>query len=216
MKTTQQSIDYNSQFLVDRGLDPKPDFCDPNLFLTFSSRPTSRLVLNWSPLELISLHLKRTFSSSECVQMRGGRGLFIGNSNQSGTSRVADRVSLRMAPDACTATPRAPLGWLHVSVSCRMTPHPLPVWPHGPVACIATPRAWLIHLVLLCVTPHDVIICTVTARASLATYHARQLPPRPDLIDRATSSFSVHSSNFGLSGEFFPPAINPNIFRHPF
>ncbi|KAF3539426.1 hypothetical protein F2Q69_00023559 [Brassica cretica] len=98
--------------------------------------------------------------------MRGGRGLFIRNINQSGTSRVAARVSLRMAPDACAATPRAPHGWLHVSVSCRMTPRPLPV------SC-----------------------------ASLATYHARQLPPRPDLIDRATSSFSVHSSNFGLSKE---------------
>ena len=93
-----------------------------------------------------------------------------------------------------------------------MTPRPPHVWPHGPVACIATPRAWPFHLVLLCVTPHAVIICTATARASLATYHARKLPPRPDLIDRATSSFSVHSSNFGLSGEFFVPRSIPIFF----
>ena len=67
--------------------------------------------------------------------------------------------------EPCAATPRAPHGWLHVSVSCRMTPRPLPVWmhglapcketprpphvwPHGLVACIATPRAWPIHLML--------------------------------------------------------------------
>ncbi|KAF3581031.1 hypothetical protein DY000_02031507 [Brassica cretica] len=97
--------------------------------------------------------------------LSGGRGLFIGNINQSGTSRVAARVYVRIAPDACAATPRAPHGWLHVSVSCRMTPHPLPVWmhglapcketprpphvwPHGSVAFIATPRAWPNHLVL--------------------------------------------------------------------
>ncbi|KAF3484839.1 hypothetical protein F2Q69_00055366 [Brassica cretica] len=154
MKTTQQSIDYNSQFLVARGLDPKPDFCDPNPFSTFSSRPTSRLVLNWSSLELISLHLNRTLSR-----------LFIGIRNKLETSRVAARVSLRMAPDACAATPRAPHGWLHDLLTWKVAPHPLPVWMHGLapcketprpphvwlhglVACIATPRAWPIHLVL--------------------------------------------------------------------
>ena len=181
-------------------------------------------------LSLLSLsRFELTFKCSECVQMREGRGLFIGNSNQSGTSRVAARVSLRMAPDACAATPRAPHGWLHVSVLCRMTPRPLPVCmhglapcketprpphisPHASVACIATSRAWPFHLVLLCVTSHAVIIFTATPHASLATYYARKLAPRPDLIDQATSSFSVHSSNFGLSGEFFRPAINPNIF----
>ena len=114
-------------------------------------------------LSLLSLsRFELNFKCSECVQMRGGRGLFIGNNNQSGTSRVAPRVSLRMAPYACTATPRAPHGWLHVSVSYSMTPRPLPVWihglapcketprpphvwPHGPVACIATPRASMCH-----------------------------------------------------------------------
>ncbi|KAF2582895.1 hypothetical protein F2Q68_00005295 [Brassica cretica] len=152
--------------------------------------------------------------------MRGGRGLFIGISNQSETSRVAARVSLRMALDACAAAPRAPLVFQHGLLTCKVTPRPLPVWihglapcketprpphvwPHGLVACIATPRAWPIHLVLLCVTPHVVIIFTATPHASLATYHSRQFTPRPHLIDRATSSFSIHSSDFGLFGEFF-------------
>ncbi|KAF3593356.1 hypothetical protein DY000_02022986 [Brassica cretica] len=29
-----------------------------------------------------------------------------------------------MAPDACTVTPRAPHGWLHVQDTCRMPPLP--------------------------------------------------------------------------------------------
>ncbi|KAG5374406.1 hypothetical protein IGI04_042283 [Brassica rapa subsp. trilocularis] len=41
-------------------------------------------------------------------EMSWGRGVYIGCSNQSETSRVAARVSLRMAPDACIAAPRAP------------------------------------------------------------------------------------------------------------
>ncbi|KAF3507311.1 hypothetical protein F2Q69_00007329 [Brassica cretica] len=161
--------------------------------------------------------------------MRGGRGIFIDIRSQSDSSRVSTRVPLRMAPDACATTPHAPLGRLHVSLSCRMTPRPLPTWMHGLapcketprpphgwppglVVCIATPRAWPIHLVLLCVTPHAVIIFTVTPHASLATYHSRQLPPRPHLIDRATSSFSIHSSDFGLSGEFYVLRSIPIFF----
>ncbi|KAF3594450.1 hypothetical protein DY000_02020831 [Brassica cretica] len=134
-----------------------------------------------------------------------------------------------MAPDACAAAPRAPLVFQHGLLTCKVTPRPLPVWmhglapcketprpphvrPHASVACIATSRAWPFHLVLLRVTPHAVIIFTATPHASLATYHARQFPPRPDLIDRATSSFSVHSSSFGLSGEFFVPRSIPIFF----
>ncbi|KAG5388622.1 hypothetical protein IGI04_030163 [Brassica rapa subsp. trilocularis] len=78
---------------------------------------------------------------------------------------VAARVSLRMAPDASTATPRAPHGWLHVQDTCR-TPPLLPdvrlhdwssckaphilthVDQHASIACVATFRAWPIHLVL--------------------------------------------------------------------
>ena len=99
------------------------------------------------------------------IEMRGVRGLFIGIINQSGTSRVAARVSLRMAPDACVAAPRAPLVlqhgllpckvtprplpvWMPGLLTCKLTPHPPHVWPHGPVACIATPRALPFHLVL--------------------------------------------------------------------
>ncbi|KAF3507315.1 hypothetical protein F2Q69_00007325 [Brassica cretica] len=161
--------------------------------------------------------------------MRGGRGLLIGISNQSETSRVAARVSLCMAPDVCAAAPRAPLVFQHGLLTCKVTTHPLPVCMHGfapcketprpphvrphvLVACIATSRVWPFHLVLLCVTAHALIIFTATPHASLATYHARQFPLRPDLIDRATSSFSVHSSNFGLSSEFFVPRSIPIFF----
>ncbi|KAF3539162.1 hypothetical protein F2Q69_00022287 [Brassica cretica] len=97
--------------------------------------------------------------------MRGIRVLFIEISSQSDSSRVAARVSVRMAPDTCAATPRAPHGWLHGLLTYKVTPRPLPVWmhglapcketprpphvwPYGLVACITTPRAWPIHLVL--------------------------------------------------------------------
>ncbi|KAG5378196.1 hypothetical protein IGI04_026038 [Brassica rapa subsp. trilocularis] len=101
---------------------------------------------------------------------------------------VAARVSLRMAPDACTATPRAPHGWLHVQDTCR-TPPLLPdvrmhdwssckathifthVDQHASVACAETPRAWPFHLVLLCVKLHNVLaICIGTPRASWSVY----------------------------------------------
>ncbi|WZY99813.1 hypothetical protein YC2023_072142 [Brassica napus] len=74
------------------------------------------------------------------VEMRGGRGLFIGISNQSGTSRVAARVSLRMAPDTCAVAPRAPLVLQHGLLTCKVTPRPLPVWMHGLLTCKLTPR----------------------------------------------------------------------------
>ena len=154
-------------------------------------------------LYLLSLsRFKIGLMYSGCVNMRGGRGLFIGISNQSETSHVVARVSLRMAPDACSAAPRAPLVFQHGLLTCKVTPRPPHVWPHAWVASIATSRAWPFHLVILCVTPHVMTICSATPRASLATYHSRQLPPRPELIDRATSSFSGHSSGFGLSSYF--------------
>ncbi|KAF2558010.1 hypothetical protein F2Q68_00014104 [Brassica cretica] len=102
--------------------------------------------------------------------------------------------------------------WMHGLAPCKETTRPPHARPHASVACIATSRAWPFHLVLLCVTPHAVIIFTATPHASLDTYHARQFPPPPDLINRATSSFSVHSSNFGLSGEFFIPRSIPIFF----
>ncbi|KAL0853984.1 hypothetical protein Bca101_059136 [Brassica carinata] len=129
--------------------------------------------------------------------MSWGRGVFIGSSNQSETSRVATRVSLRMAPDACVVAPRAPHVWLHDQdvmpddttpstclihslVACKSTPQLTHVAQHASIADSATPRASIArHLVLLCVTPHVVIIWASTPRASLASYPARQLTPRP-------------------------------------
>ncbi|KAF2610712.1 hypothetical protein F2Q70_00011474 [Brassica cretica] len=107
--------------------------------------------------------------------MRGGRGLFIGISNQSETSRVAVHVSLRMAPDACAATPRAPHGWLHDLLTYKVTPRPLPVWMHGLAPCKETPRpppVWP-HGLAPCketprpphVWPHGLVACIATPRA---------------------------------------------------
>ncbi|WZY93652.1 hypothetical protein YC2023_065981 [Brassica napus] len=155
---------------------------------------------------------------------------------------VAARVSLRMAPDACTPTPRAPHGWLHVQDTCR-TPPLLPdvrlhdwssckaphilthVDHHASVACVATSRAWPIHLMLHmaccmsrthegrrnssqmsgCMTGtharlHGLLPCTATPQASVDTQLAGQLTPRSELMQRATSSFSVHWPDFGPSG----------------
>ncbi|KAF2553668.1 hypothetical protein F2Q68_00033608 [Brassica cretica] len=126
-----------------------------------------------------------------------------------------------MAPDACTAAPRAPHGWMHVQDTCR-TPTLLPDvrlhdwnsckapqhhthgWLHASVACAETPRAWSIHLVLLHVKVHVQLPCTVTRRASVDTQLAERWTPRSDPMQRATSSFSVCSSYFDSSGEFSP------------
>ncbi|KAF2566162.1 hypothetical protein F2Q70_00025799 [Brassica cretica] len=99
---------------------------------------------------------------------------------------VAARVSLRMAPDACTAAPRAPHGWLHVQDTCRTPPLPPDVrlhdcssckapqhhthgWPHASVAYADTPRAWSIHLVLLHVKLHVQLPCTFTPHPCVDT-----------------------------------------------
>ncbi|KAF3509702.1 hypothetical protein F2Q69_00006911 [Brassica cretica] len=118
-----------------------------------------------------------------------------------------------MATDACAAAPRAPYVWLHVQDTCR-TPPLLPhvrmhAWSacktphqythvdqHASVACAETPRAWSLHLVLLCVRLHGLLPCTATPRASVDTQLLRWLPPRPDPLDQATSSFSVGLRNF--------------------
>ena len=128
-------------------------------------------------------------------------------------------MSLRMAPDACAAAPRAPHVRLHVQDTCR-TPPLLPhvrmhAWSackkphqythvdqHASVACAETPRAWSIHLVLLHVRLHVQLPCTATPRASGDTQLVRCLTPRSEPMQRATSSFSVHSPDFGLSSKF--------------
>ncbi|KAF3532051.1 hypothetical protein DY000_02041980 [Brassica cretica] len=124
-----------------------------------------------------------------------------------------------MAPGACAAAPRAPHGWLHVQDTCRTPPllpdvrlhdwnlckapqHHTHGWPHASVACAETPRAWLIHLVLLHVRLHVQLPCTATPRASGDNQLVRWLTPRSEPMQRATSSFSVHSLDFGPSGNF--------------
>ncbi|KAG5384610.1 hypothetical protein IGI04_036080 [Brassica rapa subsp. trilocularis] len=122
---------------------------------------------------------------------------------------VAARVSLCMAPDACTATPRAPHVLQHGQDSCRVPPllpdvrlhdwnsckvpqHHTHGWPHASVACVETPRAWSIHVVLLHVKLHVQLpctnvlaICIGTPRASWSVYAILTLPLREN-ISRAS------------------------------
>ena len=106
---------------------------------------------------------------------------------------------------------------LHMSdgmtrLSCKVTPRPPDVWStawphadrhHSAHMSLSMLRSQVMrHLVLLGVTPHAVLSWTSTARASLDTYHTRQLTSRPYLIDKATSSFSFYSTDFDPSGEF--------------
>ena len=141
---------------------------------------------------------------------------------------VAAHVSLRMAPDAFAATPRAPHVFqhgqdtcrtppllpdvrLHDWNSCKVTHHLTHVDQHASVACAETPRAWSIHLVLLHVRLHVLLPCMVTPEASIGTQLAGQLTPRSEHSHQATSCFSVHSSDFDPSGEF-SSRDQPQIF----
>ena len=139
-------------------------------------------------------------------------------------------MSLCMAPDACTATPRAPHGWLHVQDTCR-TPPLLPdvrlhdwssckaphilthVDQHASVACVATSRAWPIQLVLLHVKLHVQLPCTATPRASVDTELVRWLTPRSEPMQQATSSFSVGYAIFYPSGKFLTRDQSRIFFR---
>ncbi|KAG5377619.1 hypothetical protein IGI04_025461 [Brassica rapa subsp. trilocularis] len=101
-----------------------------------------------------------------------------------------------MAPDACAAVPRAPHGWLNVSItfrtthprpdgipqdwnSCKATQHFTHVDQQASVACAATPRAWSIHLVLLHVRLHVLFPCKATPQASVETQLVRWLTQCP-------------------------------------
>ncbi|KAF2562479.1 hypothetical protein F2Q70_00015271 [Brassica cretica] len=53
------------------------------------------------------------------------------------------------------------------------------------------------------VSSHAPASCTATPRASVYTKIAEKLKPRSEPMQRATSSFSGHSSDFGPSGNFF-------------
>ena len=128
-------------------------------------------------------------------------------------------MSLRMAPDACMAAPRAPHVFQHGQDLCRappllpdvrlhdwnscMAPQQLTHgWSHALIACAAIPRAWSIHLVLLHVRLHVLLPCMATPRASEDTQLFGWLPPRSYPIDQATSSFSVYLFDFGHSGKY--------------
>ena len=162
--------------------------------------------------------------------MSWGRGGIYRRHQPISIRLVAARVSFRMALDACAAAPRAPHGWLHVSATCRKT-HPRPdglmhywssckethhlthVDQNASVACAATPRAWSIHLVLLHVRLHVLRPCTVTLRDSADTQLVRCLTPRSEPMQRVTSSFSVHSSDFDPSGKFLTRDQSRIFFR---
>ncbi|CAG7885891.1 unnamed protein product, partial [Brassica rapa] len=73
---------------------------------------------------------------------------------------------------------------------------------HASVPCAETPCACSIQLVLLHVRLHVVLPCTATPRASEETQLIGWLPPRYEAMQRATSSFSVHSPDFVSSGKF--------------
>ncbi|KAF3512829.1 hypothetical protein F2Q69_00007258 [Brassica cretica] len=124
-----------------------------------------------------------------------------------------------MAPDACTAKPRAPHVLQHGQDTCRTPPllpdvrrhdwnsckathHLTHVEHHALVACAETPRAWSIHLVLLNVRMHVLLPCTATPRASVDTQLSGQWKSRSEHSHQATPCFSVHSSDFGPSGKF--------------
>ncbi|KAF3551110.1 hypothetical protein DY000_02008014 [Brassica cretica] len=118
-----------------------------------------------------------------------------------------------MAPDACTAKPRAPHVLQHGQDTCRTPPllpdvrrhdwnsckathHLTHVEHHALVACAETPHAWSIHLVLLHIRMHVLLPCTATPRASVDTQLSGQRKPRSEHSHQATSCFSVHSSDF--------------------
>ncbi|KAF2533081.1 hypothetical protein F2Q70_00031809 [Brassica cretica] len=135
-----------------------------------------------------------------------------------------------MGPNACVAAPRAPHVFQHGQDTCRMPPllpdirlhdcnsckathHLTHVDQHASVACAETPLAWSIHLVLLHVRLHVLIPCTSTPPSCADTQQVKWLTPRPDPLDQATSSFSVHSSDFGLSGKFSTRDQSQIFFR---
>ncbi|KAF3534950.1 hypothetical protein DY000_02040707 [Brassica cretica] len=217
MKTTQQSIDYNSLFLVDRGLDPKTDFSDLNPFSTFSSRPTSRLILNWSPLYLISLHLNRTFSrkqqpirnkpcGSPCVASHGSGRMRGGTSCSTWLAACLSLMQDDTTPSTCLDSWTGSMQGDTTSSTC------LEAWPgcmHRNTSCLADPpRAPHVHL-------HVQVACTAAPHSYLDTHNARSLPPRPEhtLVKTPRASRSIRPiSAFPVN---FHPAINTKYFSTP-
>ncbi|KAF2615256.1 hypothetical protein F2Q70_00011790 [Brassica cretica] len=166
------------------------------------------------------------------VEIIGGRGLFIGIRNQSGTSRVAP---------PCVASHGS--GRIHGDTSCSIwlaaclslmqddtTPYTclnawagsmqgdttsstcLAAWPgrmHRNTSCLADPPRAL-HVFL-----QVQVACTAAPHASLDTHTPRSLTPRPEHIHikppRASQSIRPISA-FSVN---FRPAINLKYFSTP-
>ncbi|KAF2545963.1 hypothetical protein F2Q70_00020463 [Brassica cretica] len=92
-----------------------------------------------------------------------------------------------MAPDACTATPRALHVLQHGQDSCRAPPLLPDVSLHDWNSC----KAPQLHVLLP---------CPATPRASVDTQLAGQLTPRFEHSHQATSCFSVNSLHYNLDG----------------
>ncbi|KAF3548267.1 hypothetical protein DY000_02005660 [Brassica cretica] len=109
-----------------------------------------------------------------------------------------------MAPDACATATRVPHISLHDQDSCTAPPL-LPDFRRHNNTHMSINMLRLHarrHLVLLHVRLHVLLPRTATPRASVDTQLAGQLRPRSDHMQRATSSFSVHSPDFGPFGNF--------------
>ncbi|KAF3574709.1 hypothetical protein F2Q69_00059465 [Brassica cretica] len=224
MKTTQQSIDYNSLFLVDRSLDPKTDFSDPNPFSTFSSTPTSKLILNWSTLYKISLHLDSTFSrgswaiyrkqqpirnkpcGSPCVASHGSRRMCGGTSCSTWLAACLSLMQDDTTPSTCLDEWPGCMQGDTTSSTC------LAAWPgrmHRNTSCLADPpRAPLLYL-------HVQVSCTAAPHASLTKHTARSLPPRPEHTHIKTPRVSRSIRPISSFPVNFRSAINPKYFSMP-
>ncbi|KAF3514525.1 hypothetical protein F2Q69_00006486 [Brassica cretica] len=89
-----------------------------------------------------------------------------------------------MAPVACAAAPRAPHGDRHHTAHMSINMLRLQIRR---------------HLVLLHVSPHVLLPCVPTTPACVDRQLIRWLTPRSEPMQRATSSFSIHWSDFGPS-----------------
>ncbi|KAF3502041.1 hypothetical protein F2Q69_00042969 [Brassica cretica] len=114
---------------------------------------------------------------------------------------VAASVSLRMAPDACAATPRAP----------HATHHLTHVDQHASVACTETPRAWPIHLVLLHVRLNVLLPCTATPRASGDTQLVRWAGYHTDLKGASASRKLANRGRLSPKKKQLKPSRDPII-----
>ncbi|CAN6822799.1 unnamed protein product [Brassica oleracea] len=104
---------------------------------------------------------------------------------------------------ACAVTHGRTHVFIHVSDTCRRIPTRPDGLLHGWSSCVATHGSPAMlqlqirrHLVLLHVKLHVLLPCMVTPRVFVDTQILIWLPPRPDPLDQATSSFSVGLRDF--------------------